>query len=299
MDYATWSLVVDGGALGGLDNRGEGPDVLFLHTAGMSALTWGPVMSLLPDLHCVALDLRGHSLSATAPVFDAGDNWRDVRRVVDGLGLRTPVVVGHNTGAFMALAAAADDPDLVRAVIAFELGLPFDSREKVHEELQLAQSESFMDDLCARFGFGQVVASERDAEQAGAARAATRSSDWILAEADDAIAEETRYAFVQQADGTWLHTPDRETLRTLYRIGVDGPYFPNAHMYDLVDVPLHLVQAEGGIITLTCEELEQLRARRPDIHVHAIEGAHLAHRSHADQLAQIIRDVVQSDVVQS
>lgn len=292
MDDATWTLPVDGGALGGLDNRGDGPDVLLLHTAGMCALTWGPVMSLLPELHCVALDLRGHSLSATAPVLDAGENWRDVRRVIDGLGLRAPVVVGHNTGAFMALAAAADDPGLVRAVVAFELGLPFGSREKVHEELQLAQSDGFMDDLCTRFGFGQVVASERDVELAGAARAATRAQDWILAEADDAIAEETRYAFVQQADGTWLHTPDRETLRTLYTIGVDGPYFPNADMYDLVDVPLHLVQAQGGIITLTCDELRQLQARRPNIHVHAIEGAHLAHRAHADQLAQIVRDVV-------
>lgn len=291
MGYSNWSVAVDGGSLGGLDNGCAGPDLLFVHTAGTSAMTWNPLMSHLQDFHCVAMDLRGHSLSVSAPVTDAGQNWQDVIAVSEALGLSRPVVVGHNSGAFMAVAAAAQCPDLFRAVVAVELGLPNGARRQVHDELQLAQSDEFMDGLCERFGFGRVVDSAQQLEEAVAAQAANSYTDWLLLEVGESIAEETRYSFVPQEDGTWLHTPDRATLRQLYTIDVDARYFPNAQMYDLIDVPLHLVQPEGGMITLTVQEIEALLRRRPNLHVHSIGGAHLAHRSHAGELAAIIRFV--------
>lgn len=98
MAYSTWSVAVEGGSLGGLDYGGDGQDLLFIHTAGMSALTWDPVISQLSGLRAVSMDLRGHSLSASAPVTDAGHNWRDVLTVIDELGLNRPIVIGHNTG---------------------------------------------------------------------------------------------------------------------------------------------------------------------------------------------------------
>lgn len=293
MAYSTWSVAVEGGSLGGLDYGGAGQDLLFIHTAGMSALTWDPVISQLSGFRAVSMDLRGHSLSASAPVTDAGDNWRDVLTVIDELGLNRPIVIGHNSGGFMAVAAAADSPERIRAVVTIELSLPLGSRQQVHDDLQMAQSDEFMDDLCARFGFGRVVASQDEIEEAATEQAANSSTDWLMAGAGAAIAEETRYSFVQRPDGTWLHTPDRATLQRLYEIDVDARYFPTAEMYDLIDLPLHLVQPEGGMVTLTPPEVRTLLRRRPNLHVHAIGGAHLAHRSHPGELASIIRFVAE------
>lgn len=288
MDYSTWSVPVAGGHLGGLDNGGDGGDVLFVYTAGLSALTWDPVMSRLTDLHCVALDLRGHALSAQAPLLDAGSNWRDVLRVIADRGLRCPVVVGTNTGAMMALAAAADSPHLIRSVVALECGLHDSSRAQVHAELQLAQSDDFLDDVCRRFGLGEVVGSRQDIEGAATEQAARSRTDWLLRDVGEGIADETRYSFVPRPDGTWLHTPDREAVRAAYTIDVDAAYFPTADLYDLIEVPLHVVQAEDGLNLLSPEEATAL-SRRPGVTVHTIGGSHLAHRSHPDEFAEVVR----------
>lgn len=291
MTLSTWSLPVAGGALGGLTNDGTGTDVLFVHTAGLSAMTWAPVISHLPDLHCVAMDLRGHSLSADAPVEDATRNWRDVLRVSEGLGLRRPVVVGGNSGAFMALGAAVHEPQAFSALVGIEAALPHDSREEVYAQLELAYSDEFMADLGARFGFGEVVPSLDDVETAAAERVEQIGADWLLADVDVGIGDETRYSFVRRGEG-WLHTPELETLRTLYTIDLDAHVFPHAGAYDLVDIPLHLVQAAGGMLQLSPEEIDSLTTRRPSVRVHEIGGSHLAHRSHAGDLAAIIREVV-------
>lgn len=90
MEPSTWIRAVDGVILGGLQTTGEGADVLLVHTAGLSAMTWAPVMAHLTDLHCVALDLRGHSLSVEAPVEDAAVNWRDLARVAEAHHMSRP-----------------------------------------------------------------------------------------------------------------------------------------------------------------------------------------------------------------
>ncbi|MDO5629618.1 MAG: alpha/beta hydrolase [Mobilicoccus sp.] len=290
MQLSTWIRAVDGVILGGLENDGDGPDVLLVHTAGLSAMTWAPVMEHLPHLHCVALDLRGHSLSVDAPVEDADVNWRDLIRLTEAHDLVRPLLVGVNSGAFMALAAAAERPDLFRAVVGLEAGLPHAPRHVVHDDLSLIYSDDFMDDLCERFGFGEVVDNEAEIELAAAATAAGAGIDWMLEEVDETIAEETRYSFVRRGDA-FLHTPDRATLRTLYTISLDAPYFPSAEMYDAVDVPLHLIQARDGLNTLTDAQIAVLTARR-DVTVHRIEGGPLAHRSHPVEVADIICDVV-------
>ena len=65
-----------------------------------------------------------------------------------------------------------------RAVVTIELSLPLGSRQQMHDDLQMAQSDEFMDDLCARFGFGRVVASQEEIEEAATEQAANSSTDW-------------------------------------------------------------------------------------------------------------------------
>lgn len=294
-ELSVWSVPLEtGGSLGGLDNGCEGPDVLFIHNAGACALSWAPLMRQLKDLHCVAMDQRGHTHSFTAPPQDATENWRDVLRVIEGLGLRRPVVVGHNTGGIMALFAGADAPDVIGAVVTLEMGLRDVSREVFHDDLIMAQSEEFMTDLCTRFGLGEVAHSLEEVEAAVAAQVARTETDWLLADVGDDVAEDTRYAFVQRPDGTWLHTPDRDTLRTLLRIDVDATYYPTADHYDLLTVPVHIAQSEHGMNQLTPQEIDTLLARLPNYTVHPIGGGHLAHRAHPNTMAAIVRAAVAS-----
>jgi len=140
----------------------------------------------------------------------------------------------------------------------------------VHADLSLADSDEFMDDLCRRFGFGEIVDSRDGIEARVAATVALTDHDWMVEGADESIADEVRYSFVRHGDG-WLHTPDRETLRTLYRVPVDAHYFPNVEIYDHVDIPIHLIQARDGLNALTDLQIRALTARR-GVTVHHVGG---------------------------
>ncbi|MCK8787370.1 alpha/beta hydrolase [Roseomonas sp. NAR14] len=79
----------------------QGPAILFLHGYAQAALSWDRQLQdpeLARAFRMVAIDLRGHGMSAK-PEGDAfykpGRVWADdVRGVIDGLGLRRPVLVG-------------------------------------------------------------------------------------------------------------------------------------------------------------------------------------------------------------
>ena len=106
---------------------GSGPPVVFAHATGLHGLVWAPVASHLADAFvCLSLDHRGHGDSGTPPALDF--DWRalgrDVRAVVDGLGLSvggTPVyAVGHSSGGTAVLLAEEDRPGTFAALYCFE-----------------------------------------------------------------------------------------------------------------------------------------------------------------------------------
>jgi pimeloyl-ACP methyl ester carboxylesterase len=97
----------------------EGPPLLFLHGVMSRWQSW---LNIIPafatrwQLH--ALDFRGHGLSGRVPgAYRAVDYAGDVIAYVrERIGQPT-VVVGHSLGAIVAVAVAADAPDLVRAAV--------------------------------------------------------------------------------------------------------------------------------------------------------------------------------------
>ena len=77
----------------------------------------------LHDLDVVALDRRGYARSRHLPVATSvGDHVRDLFAVV---GERACVIVGHSYGGDVALTAACERPEQVRAVGAFEPPMPW------------------------------------------------------------------------------------------------------------------------------------------------------------------------------
>ena len=99
--------------------------VLLLHGARLSAHTWDVVcLALSAQFHCIALDARGHGDSDWAPPggYTLDDHLSDVEALVDTLGLRDFVLVGHSMGGGTALAYAGKHSDSLRALTIVDTG---------------------------------------------------------------------------------------------------------------------------------------------------------------------------------
>ena len=100
--------------------NGLGSPVLLLHGIPGSGATWDAVVEhLAAGVDAVVPDLAGFGGSPPARSFDdlhAGAQSVAVERLLDELGIRQAVVVGHDFGGPVALLLAARRPDLVSAV---------------------------------------------------------------------------------------------------------------------------------------------------------------------------------------
>jgi pimeloyl-ACP methyl ester carboxylesterase len=91
---------------------GDGPPILFAHATGFCAAVWAPVIGRLRGAHrCVAVDMRAHGLSRP---HDGDLSWErngdDLLVVLDALGLRGALGVGHSMGGASLLLAEQARP---------------------------------------------------------------------------------------------------------------------------------------------------------------------------------------------
>lgn len=292
MTLSSWQIPVENGSLGGLDNHVSAPDVLFIHSHGFAAMTWACVIEKLGDsVHAVAMDLRGHA-NSDAPLLTANSAWRDIITVIEELGLTKPILVGHNSGGYMALAAAADRPEVISSVITLDGDLGNNSREDVFNELQLAQELELQKSLEERFLFGRVAKTSEEVEQIVTQMIEVATNDWLLGSVGPEIAPEVRYAMRQLPDGSWLHTPTVEATTAGYVFDLDTPYFPNWELYEKVSVPVHVVRCTQGLNAVSDADAMQLRTRFPLLSVHTLAAGHLAQYSHRTEVADLIKLVV-------
>jgi pimeloyl-ACP methyl ester carboxylesterase len=106
-------LYVDDGGRGGLP-------VVFVHSFAGSSGHWAAQLAhLRRGRRAVALDLRGHGRSqAPAPGgYSVDAQAADIGAVVDGLGLKRFVLVGHSMGGVAATAYAGAHPDRVAGLV--------------------------------------------------------------------------------------------------------------------------------------------------------------------------------------
>jgi lipase len=116
---------VAGGLLRVATWAGTGAPVLAIHGITSSSRSW-PLLAQELDRLVVAPDLRGRGRSNALPgpvglVAHAGDCAAALRAVTD----EPAIVVGHSMGGFVAVVLAAQHPDLVRALVLVDGGLPF------------------------------------------------------------------------------------------------------------------------------------------------------------------------------
>jgi pimeloyl-ACP methyl ester carboxylesterase len=115
------SVPVDGFALD-YDRHGAGDPVVLLHGWPGDRSDFEAVVPLLEGrAQVVVPDLRGFGASDRHPVaadaYAAAAQARSVLGLLDGLGLRDPVLAGYDIGSRVAQTVARDAPDRVRALV--------------------------------------------------------------------------------------------------------------------------------------------------------------------------------------
>jgi N-formylmaleamate deformylase len=108
----------------------EKPVVVLLHGFSDYGLCWGKVaLALEPVYDVIMPDARGHGLSeAPQKGYGYDDYASDVTALIQELGLKTPLLIGHSMGAQTAAVTAARFPGLIRGIILEDP--PFRENEK-------------------------------------------------------------------------------------------------------------------------------------------------------------------------
>ena len=124
------------------------PAIVFVHGWSCDRTYWsGQTAHFAKSRRVVAVDLAGHGESGlgrqryTIEAFGA-----DVKAVVDALGLKRVVLVGHSLGGPVTLEAARLMPERVVALV------PVDTLGRVGERIPAEERRAFLDPMRADFG---------------------------------------------------------------------------------------------------------------------------------------------------
>jgi pimeloyl-ACP methyl ester carboxylesterase len=112
------------------DGPPDAPALVLIHGLGASTRWWDPVVPLLARSHrVIRIHLLGHGRSAQPP----GDGYAitqqglRVARILDHLGVKRAMVVGHSTGGYVVTALTEQRADLVTAVALIDTGPRMDA----------------------------------------------------------------------------------------------------------------------------------------------------------------------------
>ncbi|ALV08691.1 pimeloyl-ACP methyl ester carboxylesterase [Roseateles depolymerans] len=105
---------------------GTGPAVVLIHGFGDTGDMWTPLATELVKTHRVVIpDLRGMGLSAKPEAgYDKMNQAKDIRGVLDQLGIEQADVVGHDIGVMVSYAYAASYPAKTTRLVVMDAPLP-------------------------------------------------------------------------------------------------------------------------------------------------------------------------------
>ncbi|MFQ6395428.1 alpha/beta fold hydrolase [Nocardia sp. KC 131] len=102
--------------------------VVLLHGLAASTPWWDPVIPALGNAYVVRIDLLGHGRSAKPDSgYSMAEQARRVGAVLDQLGVRHAIVVGHSTGGYVTTSLAEQRRDLVSAIALISTGPRLDA----------------------------------------------------------------------------------------------------------------------------------------------------------------------------
>jgi pimeloyl-ACP methyl ester carboxylesterase len=105
---------------------GAGPAVVLIHGFGDTGDMWGPLATELVRNHRVVIpDLRGMGLSAKPEAgFEKKNQAKDIRGVLEALGIDQADVVGHDIGVMVSYAYAATYPTKTTRLVVMDAPPP-------------------------------------------------------------------------------------------------------------------------------------------------------------------------------
>ena len=104
--------------------EGDGKKILCIHGLTANCRFWDCLASALSPRHkVIAMDLRGRGLSDKPPTgYSMDSHCQDLLGLMDDLGLKRPVLMGHSLGASISLVFAAQMPQRVDRLILLDGG---------------------------------------------------------------------------------------------------------------------------------------------------------------------------------
>ncbi len=116
--WQSGTVPITGGHLAFHRTGGTGPALVLSHGLTDNGLCWSRVAAALAsDFDIVMLDARGHGASSRTTVGAPNDPAQDIAEAIDGLGLESPLVMGHSVGARATADYANANPDRISKVI--------------------------------------------------------------------------------------------------------------------------------------------------------------------------------------
>jgi 3-oxoadipate enol-lactonase len=123
------------------DDRGTGPPIVFLHAFPLNRSMWAPqVAALSRRFRTVAIDLRGLGES-DAPFwrYSMEQYARDVKEVLERLGIEKALFVGLSMGGYLEFALYRLYPGLMSGVVLADTRAEADTAEQIQWRFNLAQ----------------------------------------------------------------------------------------------------------------------------------------------------------------
>ncbi len=144
--FSTDRVTVNGISLCYYRSGGEKPPLLMAHGMADMGLCWSRVADGLRHKYDVILyDARGHGQSDTSADGHAPrQRAEDLRALLEVLGLRSAMLLGHSMGAMTVGLLAAEYPELARAVVLEDPPMPGSLSEAPSVERVAAAREAWL-----------------------------------------------------------------------------------------------------------------------------------------------------------
>jgi pimeloyl-ACP methyl ester carboxylesterase len=242
--------------------------VLAVHGVTASLMTWRTVARELAEhsgTTVLAPDLRGRGRSSTLPgPYGIASHVDDLLAVLDQVGARRAVLVGHSLGGYVAARLDAEHPDRVTGLVLLDGGLPLAAPDDPDEMVRTAVAQAVM-----RLGI--------TFDSADAYVSAWHSHPAFAQAWNDDVEEYARYDLVDDGHAVRC-VASPEAVRTdsaeMVYDGVSRNALDRVRGQDLV----HVLRAERGLFdehehpVISVADLRTFAARHPEAHVQTVAG---------------------------